>query len=116
MGQLTTHVLDTANGCTGSGIKVELFRAGDSNEMLASCFTNNDGRCDQPLLGGEDFVTGKYRLVFHMGAYFAALGTKLDDPPFLDKIVISFGIASENQNYHVPLLVSPWAYSTYRGS
>jgi len=116
MGQLTTHVLDTANGRTGAGMKVELFRADDGNELLVSCRTNSDGRCDQPLLGGTDFVAGKYRLVFHTGTYFTELGTQLDDPPFLDKIVISFGIAIASQNYHVPLLVSPWAYSTYRGS
>jgi 5-hydroxyisourate hydrolase len=116
MGQLTTHVLDTANGCPGSGIMVELFRVGDSHEALAACATNSDGRCDQPLLSGDDFSAGEYQLVFHVGDYFTARDAQLAEPAFLDKVVIRFGIASPDQHYHVPLLVSPWAYSTYRGS
>ena len=116
MGQLTTHVLDTANGCTGSGIKIELRRADGGRDLLATCVTNSDGRCNQPLLSGDSFTACAYELVFHIGAYFAARGTATDDPPFLDEVVIHFGIASEDQHYHVPLLVSPWAYSTYRGS
>ncbi len=116
MGQLTTHVLDTANGCPGSGIKVDLFSVDGDHDLISSCITNSDGRCDQQLLAGDNFSAGIYELVFHIGAYFTATGAELDNPPFLDQVVIRFGIASEDQHYHVPLLVSPWAYSTYRGS
>ena len=116
MGQLTTHVLDTANGCPGSGIKVELFRAEGERELIASCLTNSDGRCAQPLLSGDEFTAGESQLVFHVGTYFAARGAKLDDPPFLDEVVIRFGIASGEQHYHVPLLVTAYGFSTYRGS
>jgi 5-hydroxyisourate hydrolase len=116
MGQLTTHVLDTVSGCPGRGITVRLFRDDQPDAPLLITVTNADGRCDAPLLQGEDFVPGRYRLEFAIGAYFSGRGAELTDPPFLDQVVLHFGIADPDQNYHVPLLVSPWAYSTYRGS
>lgn len=117
MGKLTTHVLDTANGRPGAGVKVELFAlAGDTRRALKTTTTNQDGRCDEPLLEGASFATGEYELVFHAGDYFAATGAQLPQPRFVDRVVLRFGIADANAHYHVPLLVSPWSYSTYRGS
>jgi len=116
MGFLTTHVLDTASGNPGAGILVELYRLDERRLLLTTVSTNGDGRCDQPLLADEDFRTGEYELVFHAGDYFAARGENLPFPPFLDRVVIRFGIASPDQHYHVPLLISPYGYSTYRGS
>jgi 5-hydroxyisourate hydrolase len=117
MGKLTTHVLDTANGRPGSGIKVELFAlAGDTRRALKTATTNRDGRCDEPLLEDAAFVAGEYELVFHAGDYFASLGTQLPQPRFVDRVVLRFGVADPGAHYHVPLLVSPWSYSTYRGS
>jgi 5-hydroxyisourate hydrolase len=114
---LTTHVLDTANGRPGAGMKVTLYRrAGDRYEALKSIVTNADGRADAPLLEGGALSAGRYRLVFGAGAYFRALRAGLPDPPFVDEVVIDFGIADGDAHYHVPLLVSPWSYSTYRGS
>lgn len=115
MGKLTTHVLDTAHGCPGKGIAVRLYND-DSEELLVDTTTNDDGRCDKPLLEGKEFITGMYRLEFDAGPYFRARGVKLPDPAFLDVISICFGIADPNVHYHVPLLVSPYGYSTYRGS
>jgi len=116
MGRLTTHVLDTAHGRPGAGIKIDLYRLGASRERVASAATNADGRCDRPLLEGDGFGAGTYELVFHVGQYFAGNGVKLPQPPFLDEVVIRFGIAKAGEHYHVPLLVSPYGYSTYRGS
>jgi 5-hydroxyisourate hydrolase len=116
MGRLTTHVLDTAYGRPGANIKVELYRIGTARELLTSGATNDDGRCDKPLLEGAAFRTGVYELVFHAGDYFSRHGATLASPAFLDQVVIRFGIASEDQHYHVPLLISPYGYSTYRGS
>jgi len=116
MGHLTTHVLDTAQGRPGAGILVELRRVGPPQALLASIRTNADGRCDAPLLSGRDFQAGQYTLSFHVAEYFRASGVQLAEPPFLDLIVIQFGIFDPDQHYHVPLLVSPWSYSTYRGS
>jgi 5-hydroxyisourate hydrolase len=115
MGRLTTHILDSAHGRPAAGVLVELRRAGDATP-LASARTNADGRCDAPLLEGTAFVPGEYELLFHVGDYFRGLGVKLADPPFLDRVPLRFGIAAAEQHYHVPLLVSPFAYSTYRGS
>ena len=115
MGKLTTHVLDTAHGRPAEKLRIELFREGD-NVPLVTAMTNDDGRCDGPLLEGAAFEAGRYQLVFHTGSYFAGLGVELPDPPFLDRVVIAFGIAEPGQHYHVPLLVSPYGYSTYRGS
>lgn len=117
MGKLTTHVLDTANGRPGAGIKVELFAlAGDSRRALKTTTTNDDGRCDEPLLEGDALVAGEYELVFGAGDYFASIGTKVPEPRFVDRVVLRFGVADAGAHYHVPLLVSPWSYSTYRGS
>jgi 5-hydroxyisourate hydrolase len=117
MGKLTTHVLDTANGRPGAGIKVELFAlAGDTRRALKTTITNDDGRCDAPLLEGDALVAGEYELVFGAGDYFASIGTKVPEPRFVDRVVLRFGVADAAAQYHVPLLVSPWSYSTYRGS
>lgn len=116
MGQLTTHVLDTASGKPAAGVWIELFLAGNQRELLASTTTNADGRCDEPLLSGPDFRPGEYELVFHAGDYFASAGFSLPQPRFLDRVVIRFGVSDEAEHYHVPLLISPFAYSTYRGS
>lgn len=117
MGRLTTHVLDTANGKPGDGMLVTLSRrAGDRYEAIVSVTTNADGRADTPLLEGGALLPGRYRLVFAAGAYFRRLGVALPEPPFVDEIVIDFGVADAALHYHVPLLVSPWSYSTYRGS
>ncbi|MGI9413569.1 MAG: hydroxyisourate hydrolase [Hyphomicrobiales bacterium] len=118
MGRLTTHVLDTAHGKPAHGLRIELFRIGHEGppERLAEAVTNADGRCDAALLEGDTFQTGRYQLVFHAGAYFDALGLDLPEPKFLDDVVIRFGISGSDHHYHVPLLLSPYAYSTYRGS
>jgi len=117
MGKLTTHVLDTANGRPGAGIKVELFAlAGDTRRALKTTVTNSDGRCDEALLEGGALVAGEYELVFGAGDYFASIGTKVPEPRFVDRVVLRFGVADAGAHYHVPLLVSPWSYSTYRGS
>lgn len=112
-GRLTTHVLDTAAGRPAAGVTVELSRDG---ALLATAVTNADGRCDAPLLAGPDLVAGIYELRFHVGAYFRAAGVALPDPAFLDVVPVRFGIAGAAAHYHVPLLVSPYGYSTYRGS
>ena len=114
MGRLTTHVLDTASGKPAAGVRVVLRRDGDV-AVLAEGATNADGRIDRPLLEGAAFKTGRYELTFHVGDYFRASGAKLSDPAFLDLVPLRFAIA-EDAHYHVPLLVSPYGYSTYRGS
>jgi 5-hydroxyisourate hydrolase len=112
MGRLTTHVLDTSIGRPASGVRVVLRRDG---AVVAQGATNVDGRMDKPLLEGAAFMPGGYELAFHVGDYFRARGAALADPPFLDVIPLRFAI-SEDAHYHVPLLVSPFGYSTYRGS
>ncbi len=117
MGRLTTHVLDTSAGRPAAGVRVELYRLdGDGRERLVDVRTNDDGRCDAPLLEGDGFRTGEYELCFHAGAYFQTVGVALPEPAFLDTVPIRFGIAEAGQQYHVPLLISPFGYSTYRGS
>ena len=117
MGKLTTHALDTANGCPAAGLRVTLFRIEPAGASLVkSLLLNADGRADEPLLEGVGLKKGRYRLDFAVGAYFAARGTPLAEPPFLDQVPLDFGIADVDAHYHVPLLVSPWSYSTYRGS
>jgi 5-hydroxyisourate hydrolase len=117
MGKLSTHVLDTANGKPGAGVKVELYEVlAQGRRLLKSDATNQDGRCGSPLLEGESMRAGQYELVFHAGDYFAAQGATLPEPRFIDRVTIAFGIADAGQNYHVPLVVTPWSYSTYRGS
>ena len=114
-GRLTTHVLDIANGCPGAGIRIDLFRVGQ-DDAITSTITNADGRCETPLLEGETFIHGEYELVFHAGAYFNEKGQEDGEHRFLDRVVIRFGINNQDQHYHVPLLLSPFGYSTYRGS
>ena len=109
---LTTHVLDTARGRPAAGVELRLFHEG---RLLFSGATNEDGRCPN-LLSGDEMMVGRYRLEFEVGRYFAAQGVKLPDPPFLDCVAIDFGVADTADHYHVPLLVSPFGYSTYRGS
>ena len=117
MGKLTTHVLDTAHGCPAAGMRVSLYRIDDGvSRELKTLVLNADGRADAPLLEGAEHRPGRYRLVFAVAAYFAARGTVVADPPFLGDVPLDFGLASTEQHYHVPLLVSPWSYSTYRGS
>ena len=115
MGRLTTHVLDTAAGKPAAGLRIELFRVGHP-APLKVIRTNADGRADGPILEGEAFAPGQYELLFHAGDYLRAAGTALPDPAFLDVIPIRFGIADSSAHYHVPLLLSPYGYSTYRGS
>ena len=117
MGKLTTHILDTANGRPGAGIGIALFRREGSQRIALGRFRSNaDGRCDAPLLQGDALHSGEYELEFAVGDYFAASGVVLAEPRFLDVVVLRFGVADASAHYHVPLLVSPWSYSTYRGS
>lgn len=116
MGRLTTHVLDTASGKPAAGLAIELWNLADGKRILRSVTTNADGRSDGPLLEGSDFRAGCYELRFMAGDYLRRAGFKLQEPPFLDVIPIRFGIADASQHYHVPLLLSPYGYSTYRGS
>jgi 5-hydroxyisourate hydrolase len=113
MSGLTTHVLDTSSGKPAAGVALRLMRG---PEALASATTNADGRCDSPLLAGEALKRGAYRLEFDIGAYYRGQGVALPDPAFLETVAIEFGIADAGAHYHVPLLVSPFGYSTYRGS
>lgn len=115
-GKLSTHVLDTSRGKPAGGLKIELFRiAGGNLQLLKSVQTNADGRTDAPLLVGDDLQTGDYQLAFHVGDYFATSGSP-DARKFLDVVPVAFHVADAAANYHVPLLVTPWSYSTYRGS
>ena len=117
MGKISTHVLDTTLGKPGAGVEVELYRVDATARILVRAdVTNSDGRCSTPLAEGDALTAGNYELVFGAGAYFAAQGIALPDPPFLDRVVIAFGIANASENYHVPLVLTPWSYSTYRGS
>ncbi|HEX2257996.1 MAG TPA: hydroxyisourate hydrolase [Afifellaceae bacterium] len=117
MGRLTTHVLDVARGRPAAGLAVTLYAADGERRELTTAMTNSDGRCGSPLLEGGALKTGIYEMVFDTGAYFDRLGgLDLPEPKFLDEVVIRFGIADPEQHYHVPLLLSPFGYSTYRGS
>jgi 5-hydroxyisourate hydrolase len=116
MGRLTTHVLDTAHGRPAAGMTVELYAFGEDRRFLTATTTDADGRCPRPLLEGAALAVGVYELVFHAGDYFREAGIELADPPFLDRVVVRFGIALPEQHYHVPLLLSPYGYNTYRGS
>ena len=116
MTKLTTHVLDVYSGKPGKGISVELYFIKNSEKKkITSVKLNDDGRANSPLVEGENFIKGKYELVFYIGDYFKGI-SKVNDVPFLDDVVIRFGISDPSQHYHVPLLVSPCSYSTYRGS
>jgi 5-hydroxyisourate hydrolase len=112
-GKLTTHILDTALGRPAEGLKVELFKG---HTLLKVMMSNADGRLDAPILSGDDFIVGRYELRFHAGDYLRRTQAALAEPLFLDVIPIQFGIANAAQHYHVPLLLSPFSYSTYRGS
>ena len=118
MAGLSTHVLDTVRGGPAEGVAIELFEIGaDSRRVLIKkATTNSDGRTDAPLLSANEARVARFELVFHIGAYFKAQGAKTAEPPFLDAVPIRFAIADPKAHYHVPLLASPWAYSTYRGS
>jgi 5-hydroxyisourate hydrolase len=116
-GYLTTHVLDTARGCPAEGIRIVLYRIDDTTPtQIAETVTNDDGRTDAPILPQDLFRTGTYELVFHAGDYLRATGQADGDPLFLDQVPIRFGMAEPEAHYHVPLLLSPFGYSTYRGS
>lgn len=116
MGKLSTHILDTVHGGPAANVLIELYSMDPSPKLLATVRTNADGRTDAPLLKDADVKRGRYRLVFHVGEHFRSKGVPLPDPPFVDVVPIDFGIAEDGGSYHVPLVCSPWTYSTYRGS
>lgn len=117
MARLSTHVLDTSTGRPAAGLRVQLFSlTGGDRVLVTDVVTNADGRTDSPLLSGDTIPVGPYELLFQAGDYFRSLGVPLADPPFLDLIPIRFAIAAADGHYHIPLLLSPWSYSTYRGS
>jgi len=115
MTKLTTHCLDTFSGKPAKGIKVEVYSVSDKREKINSTVLNNNGRSDKPLLEGNSFKEGQYELIFFVGEYFKNI-TSLPKTPFLNEVIIRFGVSNSKEHYHVPLLVSPWSYSTYRGS
>ncbi len=115
MGRLTTHILDTTHGTPAARVAIRLYSVDGERDLLASVVSNADGRADEALLSGDAMQTGTYELEFDVGEYFARRGTEVDDPAFLQTVVLRFAIKAA-ENYHVPLLVSPWSYSTYRGS
>jgi 5-hydroxyisourate hydrolase len=115
MGRLTTHILDTAHGCPAANVEIRLYAIDAERTLVTTARSNADGRCDEPLLDGDAMQTGTFELEFDIGGYFSAKGVDLDDPAFLDTVVIRFSVKS-GEHYHVPLLASPWSYSTYRGS
>lgn len=118
MARLSTHVLDTARGKPAAGIEISLFFLAHGNErrLLKRDVTNADGRTDEPLLAGNNLVVGIYELVFNAGEYHRARGQATDAPPFLGEVIVRFGVCDSSGDYHIPLLLSPHAYSTYRGS
>ena len=115
MGRLTTHILDTAQGCPAANVNIRLFHVGGQRRLVTSATSNADGRTDRPLAEGDAMQSGCYELEFDIGPYFSAQGMNTGEPVFLDTVVIRFSV-SAGEHYHVPLLVSPWSYSTYRGS
>ena len=116
MGKLTTHILDTAYGKPASGVQVRLYRLEETRVLVKTDTTNSDGRLDSPMMDDETMTVGKYEIEFEIGSYFRAMNAPMDEPAFIDDVVLRFGIANAEQHYHVPLLASPWSYSTYRGS
>jgi 5-hydroxyisourate hydrolase len=116
MGQLTTHILDTSAGLPAAGIRIELHALAVAGPaLLAATATGHDGRCAAPLLAGSEFRSGRYALTYFVSEYFLARGLSLPVPPFIEDVVVRIGIADPAQHYHVPLLISPWSYSVYRG-
>ena len=115
MGKLTTHVLDTSNGKPGSAMSIRVYKLEDDRRLVASAITNDNGRTEEALLEDDTFRPGTYEIEFYVGNYFLEMDSKTDTPPFLDVVVVRVTL-SEDEHYHVPLLVSPWSYSTYRGS
>jgi 5-hydroxyisourate hydrolase len=116
MGQLTTHVLDIRGGLPAAGVRIELFELTQAApRLLVSTATGKDGRCPAPLIAGAEFRAGRYALTFYLADYFRDLGVELPDPAFIEEAVIRVGIAKPSEHYHVPLLISPWSYSVYRG-
>ena len=115
MTKLTTHCLDTFSGKPAQGVKVDVYFISEKKAKLNSVILNNNGRSDKPLIEGTNFKEGQYELVFFVGDYFSKI-TDLPKTPFLNEVIIRFGISNPNEHYHIPLLVSPWSYSTYRGS
>jgi 5-hydroxyisourate hydrolase len=117
MGRITTHVLDTAQGQPAAGVQITLYRrSGEELPVVASFLTDADGRVPVPVLDGEAFTPGTYELVFAMGDYFAAQDIETPDPPFFDEAVVRFIISDATKHYHIPLLATPWSWTTYRGS
>ena len=118
MAGLTTHVLDVTRGGPAQGVRIELHEldAGGGRRLVVETTTNADGRTDQPLIGAGQAHVGRFELLFHAGDYFRGQGAKLAEPPFLDVVPIRFAVADATAHYHVPLILSPWSYSTYRGS
>jgi 5-hydroxyisourate hydrolase len=117
MARLSTHVLDTLRGKPAGGVEVRLYAVESSGRRLVKTVTTNtEGRTDEPLLSGSELCTGIYELVFRAGDYFRSMGDRLEEPPFLDEVTVRFGVADGAGHYHVPLLIAPYAYSTYRGS
>jgi 5-hydroxyisourate hydrolase len=115
MGRMTTHILDTAQGCPAANVGIRLYCLEGERRLVTSKVSNGDGRTDQPLVEGDAMRSGCYELEFDIGPYFSAQGIKTGEPAFLDTVVIRFSVAAD-EHYHVPLLASPWSYSTYRGS
>ena len=115
MGRITTHILDTTHGCPAAGVAIRLISVGEASEQVSAAVSNADGRTEKPLLEDAPKVTGTYELEFDIGDYFRDRNAAMDDPAFLDTVVIRFAVKAD-EHYHVPLLCSPWAYSTYRGS
>ena len=117
MGRLSTHVLDTVAGKPATGVRIDFsLLEGERWRLIKTVRTNADGRTDEPLMAGDAMLAGEFKLVFHVAEYFRGQGVELPDPPFLDRVPLRFGIADREAHYHVPLLCTPWSYSTYRGS
>jgi 5-hydroxyisourate hydrolase len=116
LGRLSTHVLDVSSGRPAGHVRVSLYALGSVRTLINRAITNADGRCDAPLAEGATLKSGSYELEFEIGEYYRGIGQPASDPPFLGTVIVRFGVADPVQNYHVPLLVTPWSYSTYRGS
>jgi len=117
MGKISTHVLDTMHGVPAQGVRIDLYRiSGADRKLLKQAVSGSNGRCDEPLLQGDAMLPGVYELIFHAGDYFEAKGVPVAEPRFVDQIALRFGVAKPAQTYHVPLMLTPWSWSTYRGN